>query len=399
MLTDAKVRGARPAGKPYALTENGGLILHVTPSGTKSWRWRRQVSGKAILTVLGRYPAMSLSQARRARDDLRERAAEPAQPVREVHKLKDVAARWHATQKPLWKPHHAADVWASLQTEIWPTLGDRAIDEISAAEVLATLQPIERRGAVELGHRLRQRLSAVWTYALVQGIVTTNPAGMLSKALTPIVQRGHRAAVVSLDHARDILVRVDAVPAYPITRLALRMLALTAVRPGELRGAEWAEVDFASKVWTVPAARMKHTERQAANMRDHVVPLPPQAIEVLEAARVFSGRGRLIFPSSADATATLSENAVGYLMNRAGFAGRQTAHGWRATFSSVMNERRPGDRAIIDIMLAHVPKDSVEAAYNRAQHMARRREIAEEWANMLMQGMPEASKLAELRRK
>ena len=183
------------------------------------------------------------------------------------------------------------------------------------------------------------------------------------------------------------------VPAHPLTRLALRMIALTAARPGELLGMEWREIG--GSVWTIPAARMKSTRERAADVSDHHVPLSLQALDVLGEAANLSG-GRYVFPSwSADRP--LSENALGYLMNRAGWAGRQCAHGWRATFTTIMNELHPSDNAILDLMLAHAPKNAVNAAYNRAVHIPRRGELAQLWADLLNLGP--ASALIDLPRK
>ena len=242
-----------------------------------------------------------------------------------------------------------------------------------------------------------KRLSAVWGFAIASGVAKNNPAAGITKALKPIVRQGRRAAVTSLDNARDAITRAEATPAHPVTRLALRLLALTAVRPGELRHATWGE--FNGDVWTIPGVRMKHTQARAAQIPDHVVPLSSHALAVLEALRPLTGKGALCFPSATDAGKPISENAIGYLLNRAGFAGRQTAHGWRATFSSLMNERNPADRDVIEAMLAHTPKDAVAAAYNRTSYAARRREIAQEWGDLLMAGVAAPVTLKGLPRK
>jgi integrase len=400
MLTDPACRNARVKdGKALILTDEGGLQLRVAPTGAKSWRWRRIEDGKERLTTLGRYPAMSLAQARAARDKLRDFGPEvPAETLR------DVTARWLARQTPLWKPHHAADVKANLDREIMKDLGDKPLHKITASMIVATLTKVEQRGAVELAHRLRQRLAAVWVFAIAGGAqLTHNPAAGIGKALQPVVRGGHRAAVTGLAEAREALQRAEAVPAHPVTRLALRLLALTAVRPGELRGATWGEFqlsgDLGQLAWTIPAARMKHIKERAASTPDHAVPLSRQAVEVLQAAHTLTGRLDLVFPSVVDSRAPMSENALGYLMNRAGYAGRQTAHGWRATFSSVMNERNPADRDVIEAMLAHMPRDSVHAAYNRTLYAARRRDIAQEWANLLLHGARPAVELLDGRRR
>ena len=393
MLTDAKARNAKPAEKPYRLLDAEGLHLFVSLAGGKSWRWRHQRDGKERLVTLGRYPAMSLADARRARDALRD---EPA-GVQAAPTLLDAFTSWHADQAPLWKPHHAADVMVGMKADILPTLGDSRLDQITPKMLLAQLRAVQDRGAVETAHRLRQRVSAVYGHAIAGGAVVNDPAATLTQALKPIVRQGRRAALVDLSAVRDMLRRAEAIPAHPITRLALRLMALTALRPGELRGGEWREVE--SDVWRIPGARMKHTRARAASIQDHVVPLSVQSLEALDALRGLTGSARLMFPNPANVKTSISENAVGYLLNRAGYAGRQTAHGLRASFSTVMNERYPADRGAIDLMLAHSPKDAVEAAYNRSQHTERRRELAQAWADLLLDGMPEAMTLLDLPRR
>ena len=207
--------------------------------------------------------------------------------------------------------------------------------------------------------------------------------------------KGRQPAVTELAEARAVLARAEAQPAHPLTRLALRLLALTAVRPGEIRGAAWAEfegLDGAEPLWRVPAERMKAR-------REHLVPLARQAVAALEAARPLSGRGPLVFPSARHAHRPMSENAIGYLLNRAGYHHRHVPHGWRATFATVMNERHRHDRQVIDLMLAHAPRDKTEGAYNRAAHLARRRELAQAWADLLLEGAPKAAELVGARRR
>jgi integrase len=400
MLTDVKARNAKGKDAAYEIIDGEGLHLRVATSGLRSWRVRRKRAGKETLTTLGHYPAMSLSDARAERDKLKAATGRDAPVVT----LETVAGDWMKTQAPLWKAHHAADVAESLKREIWPTLGARPIAEITAGDILLALRPVELRGAIDLAHRLRQRLSGVWTFALVQGLVATNPAAMLGKALQPMVAGGRRAAVLTLAQARDALAQSETVPAHPVVRMALRVLALTSVRPGELRGAEWAEFDLgkgdtAGGTWTIPGVRMKHIKRRAATTPDHIVPLSKQAVEALVEVRKLTGHGKLVFPTPADALQPISENALGYLMNRAGLAGRQTAHGWRATFSTVMNGRNRSDSEVIERMLAHTPTDAVKAAYDRGMHAERGREIAQEWADLLLDGRDAPADLVKLPRR
>jgi integrase len=203
--------------------------------------------------------------------------------------------------------------------------------------------------------------------------------------------KGQRHAIIDLVPARAILAAVERYPAHPVTKLAHRLLALTAVRPGELRMATWGEfegIDGDAPLWRIPAERMKMK-------REHIVPLAPAAVDVLAALRQLSGESALLFPMTRNGRRAISENAIGYMLNRAGYRGQHCPHGWRSTFSSVMNERHRADRAVFELMLAHAPADRVEAAYHRALHMERRRELACEWAALILKDAPAAADLLD----
>lgn len=264
------------------------------------------------------------------------------------------------------------------------------LKEITPPLVLSVLRAIEARPAIETAHRVRQRMSAVFVYGLAAGVGDSDPAAIVERALAPVV-RGRQPAVTELEAARKIIVDVEAIPAHPATKLAHRLIALTAVRSGEVRGArpdEFVGLDGKEPMWIIPAARMKMR-------RDHLVPLSRQAVEVVAIARQLAARGPLLFPSARFAHREMSENAIGYLLNRAGYYQRHVPHGWRSAFSTIMNERYREDRQIIDLMLAHGPGNEVEAAYNRAAHMERRRELAQIWADLILDGASPASSLLD----
>ncbi len=308
--------------------------------------------------------------------------------------VEEVARAWHARQTPSWTERHAEDVISSLAGHVFPELGARPIVDITPAMVLTVLRKIEARPAVETAHRVRQRMSMVFVDAIASGLAQSDPAAIVKPALATI-DRKRQPAITDLAQAREMLAKAEAIPAHPATRLALRFLALTSVRPGEVRAAAWSEfeeLDGAEPIWRIPAERMKMK-------REHVVPLSRQALAVLAAIKPISARAPYVFPSTRWARKPMSENAIGYLLNRAGYHQRHVPHGWRATFSSVMNERFPADRAVIDLMLAHAPKDAVEAAYNRATHKARRRELAQVWADLLLDGAVPAEGLVAVRRR
>jgi len=256
--------------------------------------------------------------------------------------------------------------------------------------VLGTLREIESRGSIETAKRIRQRISAAFVYGIAEGWVESDPAEKLGAVLKPL-RRGRQPAITELKPLQAMIRAAEEDYARPLSRLALRLLALTAVRPNELRGAWWAEfegLDGPEPLWRISAARMKgDLDRKEELGGDHLVPLAPQAIAVLRALWPLTGARDLVFPSTRHAHRPMSENTLGYLLNRAGYHGRHVPHGFRAAFSTIMNEwvERNGkdhDRQIIDLMLAHVPKGKVESAYNRAAYMPRRRELALIWADM-----------------
>ena len=390
MLTDAGVRAAKPKEHDYKLNDSGGLVLFVTKAGGKLWRLRYVYHGKEKLLSFGPYPKVGLADARYQRDAAKALLREGKDPslqkrIRKAiggdvaHTFEAIARGWHARSLPTWTERHAKDVLESLEAYVFPILGKLPINDITAPMVLGVLRQIEARPALETARRVRQRVSAVFVYAIALGVGEADPAAIVRGAMAPLI-KGRQPAVTDLAEARVILAAVEAIPAHPTTKLAHRLLALTVVRPGELRAARWGEfegLDGADPLWRVPAERMKMK-------KEHLVPLSRQAVEVLTGVRPLTGRGLLVFPSTRHAHLPMSENAIGYLLNRAGYHSRHVPHGWRATFSSVMNEAHRADRHVIDLMLAHAPEDKIEAAYNRAQHMGRRRELAQLWADILL---------------
>lgn len=421
MLTDIQARKAQPGDRDYKLSDSGGLYLFVTRAGTKSWRMKYRFANKEQLLTFGLYPDVSLAQARTQRDEARQLIRANKNPAHERRKAKLTSAaasertfekfarRWHEMQKARWAPVHADDVLRSLDRDVFPDLGALPIQEITAPTVLATLRKIEKRGSIETAKRVRQRISGVFTFAISEGVCEADPAAIVTKALKPLPKKGKQPALTDVAEAREVLRAAEASGAYPITKLASRLLALTVVRPGVIRGAAWPEfegIDWDSDatdepIWRVPAARMKLVlDRKGDEAFEHVVPLVPQAVEVLRAVRRLTGRCPYVFPGQRHAHKPLSENAIGYLYNRCGYHARHVPHGWRAAFSTTMNEqavrlRRFEDAPVIELMLAHVPENKVKAAYDRAGHMERRRELAQEWADMLLDGLVPAEQLIE----
>ena len=393
MLTNAAVKAARPRAAAYKLTDERGLHLLVAPNGRRSFRWRFRLGGREQLLTFGTWPEISLDQARERAELAREQLAlghdprncELAQPV-EVRTFDDVARRWHDHMRPRWTEVHAGDVVASLERDVLPAIGAMPLAAITPPVVLSALRSVEQRGRLETARRVRQRISAVFCYAMGEGWADADPAAIVGRALMPPAPARRQPALLDIDDVRELLAAVDQLAAAPIAKLASRFLALTAVRLAAVRGARWSEMenlDGPAALWRVPAARMKLKKAKKADPgADHLVPLSRAAVEVLRGARALAGEAELVFPGRGGGR-SIGEGAIGELYDQAGYAGRHVPHGWRATFSTILNEVDPGDSALIERALAHAPKDKVKAAYDRAAQLARLRALFERWGDLL----------------
>ncbi|WP_336974125.1 tyrosine-type recombinase/integrase [Sphingobium aromaticiconvertens] len=410
------------------MADSGGLYLHVAKTGLRTWRMKFRFDKKEKLLTFGPYPDVSLSDARDMRDDARRKirnhedpsgarqralAAKEDERIAQASELsfEAVGRIWHEQQAPRWAPVHAADVITSLERDVFPDIGAKALRAIDAPAVLATLRKVEARGSIETAKRLRQRISAIYSYAISEGIVSTDPAAVVGNALKPLPKKRKQPSITDPEQAREVLRAAEASGASPVTKFASRLLALTAVRPAVVRGVTWDEfegIDWSGDLigpqrplWRIPAGRMKLIlDKKDEEEFEHLVPLPWQAVDLLREVRRLTGRASLVFPGQRHTHKPLSENAIGYLYNRVGYHGRHVPHGWRAAFSTTMNARavrqkRYEDKAVIELMLAHEPTNKVAAAYDRAGHMERRRELAQEWADMLMKGLAPARDLLD----
>lgn len=421
MLTEAKCKTAKAADKPYKLSDSQGLHLYVSKTGHKSWRYKYRFGGKERRIVFGPYPEISLKAARELRDDARRDLREGRDPGEEYRNrstrrsagvdsdrtFKAVALRWHELQAPQWKARHAHDVRASLEAEVFPAIGGMEISEIRPARIRGLLEEVQGRGAIETAHRIRQRISAVFRYAIASEIAEFDPAAAVGSALRPVI-RGKQPALLKLEDARAFLKAFESEPGHPTTKLASRLLALTAARPGTVQLAEreeFEDLDGPEPIWRIPALKMKLQRAQSEmDEFEFVIPLSRQAAETVKAAAAYARNRMYLFPSARHSHRPITDNALNTAYRRVqAFSGRHVPHGWRATFSTIMNERaiaqdRPGDRAIIDLMLAHQP-EGVEARYNRAAYMPRRRQLAQDWADMLMEGVAPPKSLLHLPRR
>lgn len=452
MLTDAKIKAAKPIkDKDYKLADSGQLFLHVTSAGGKHWRmnytYGRNAKGKPVQKTLtfGPYPAITLVDARGKRDDAKallrdgrdpaveRRVSAKARATASENTFQIVAERWFELKSGWsvakfrawcaahggkwaardaanwvdrpgagWSVVHSGDVLQSLDRDVFPEIGDLPVAEIESPKVLEVLNAIVVRGAIETAHRICQRIEAVYVYAIPAGIAKANPAASMMKALPRVPRAKKQPSIIDRirDHddqikaVRKMLRDCDDERCRASTKFALRLLALTAVRPNEIQNAHWSEIedlDGPEPLWRIPAARMKgDQDRKAEEFGEHLVPLSPQAVDVIRALRPLTGGYALMFPSERHVHRPISENTLRALLIRAGYYQRHVPHGFRAAFSTIMNERpdkQDGDRAVIDLMLAHLPKEKVEGAYNRALYMPRRREIAAAWGELIVEGL------------
>jgi hypothetical protein len=414
MLTDRECRTAQPGERDRKLFDGGGLHLLVKSTGYKSWRLKYRFGGKEKQLTFGPYPVLSLKDAREMRDQAKRDLLAGVDPGRKsqatrarrlgrtdgAYTFRQAALRWHKVQTLGWKARHAANVLRALETELFPEIGDRPLTELKPSDIRPIVEGMQDRGAVEQAHRMLQRVSRIFQLAGADERAEADPAVSLNAILRPIVKKKY-PAILDLPTARRALQRFEEERHWPMTKLASRLLALTASRPGPLRMArpeEFFDLDGEDPRWIIPAEKMK-LERAQAEQESFAftIPLSRQAAATVRAALEFSGGRDFLFPSTQNAKLPISYNALGVAYRRSpGFSGRHVPHGWRSTFSTIMNERaadldRPGDRAIIDLMLGHKP-EGVEAHYNRAAYMPRRRLIAQEWADLLAEGLvsPEA---------
>jgi integrase len=400
MLNDKTCKNAKcPADKPRArFADAAGLYLEVAASGSKRWFAKYRFGGKERRMALGRYPEVSLKQAREARDEARRTRAAGADPVqaRQVERLtktasgantfEAVAREHHAikSKSPDWSINHARQWLRCLEKDVFPWIGSIALADVSAPMLLQTLRRVEQRSALRLAHDLREYAGQVFRYGIATGRCTDNPAANLRGALRAAPVK-HLAAVLEPQKTGELLRAIDGYAGQPTTRAALLLSALLFQRPGNIRAMEWAEIDTAKALWTIPAAKMKRRMYGKANGRPHFVPLALQALAVLEDLRPLTGHGRFVFPSLLTGEQCMSENTLRAALRRMGYTNDDmTAHGFRAMARTLIAEQLPGVAPdVIEAQLAHGKSGPLGMAYDRAEFMAQRREMMTAWADYL----------------
>ena len=373
-LTVKAVEAAKPRDIGYKLADGAGLYLYVTKAGGKSWRANYVRAGKQATRTYGRYPDVSLADARKAhaaaRDPVALAAVVAASPTFEA-----VARAWLKLKLPtLSNGKHQVQVENTLERFVFPALGNRPINSLKRSELVAVVHQVQEGGKIETAHRVAGRICAVFDYAIDVGHIESHPASGLVRVLQSRKVKKPMASIPPAD--AGALLRAIADYDEPVTRLGLQLLAHTFVRVGELRGMRWSELREDGAVWVVPAERMK--------LRlPHVVPLSDQARAVLASLQLVSGDREFVLNSPLRPGHPISENTFLFALYRLGYRGRMTAHGFRALASTVLNEQSGFAHDVIERQLAHKETDAVRAAYNRAEYLPLRRELMSWWGNWL----------------
>lgn len=387
MLTDTRIRTAKAEAKAYKLTDAHGLHLLVNPTGSKLWQLRYRFEGKERLTALGPYPEVTLTEAREKREVLRKQVREGQDP-REGKRQKKlerlivqestfivVAKSWFESWSKARSIRHAEYVQRRLEQDVFPVIGKRPISEIEAPELVMMLKQIEKRGALDIAKRANQTVGQIFRYAIAHGLTKRNPASEVRPSDVLASRRAVNYARIDEKSLPDLLRKIDAYQGKPATRQALKLMTLTFVRTSELIKAHWQEFDMKEAQWRIPAERMK--------MRTpHVVPLSRQALQVLKTLHTVTGHNLLLFPGERNHDKPISNNTILKALERMGYKGRMTGHGFRGLASTILHEQGY-DHAHIELQLAHQERNRVSASYNHAQYLTQRTKLMQKWADFL----------------
>ena len=389
-LTQLQVKNAKIINKPLKVSDGGGLFLLVkssNPKDSKYWRLAYRFAGKQKTLALGVYPAVSLALARDRRDKARsllvngidpsntKKAKKIAIRAMEENSFEIVAREWFMGRKHNWKENHSSKIITRLEKDIFPWLGTCPVGEITAPELLIAIRRIESRGALETAHRTLSYCGQIFRYSIATGRATRDTAADLRGALPPVKEK-HHASITDPKLIGKLLHNIDGYQGSFVTRCALQISPLVFLRPGELRKAEWIEIDLDKAEWRIPAARMKMNAV-------HIVPLASQTIAILREIHPLTGLGKYIFPGARTDSRPMSENAVLGALRRMGYSNEEmTGHGFRSMASTLLNELG-FNRDAIERQLAHAERDSVRAAYNYAEYLPERQKMMQLWADYL----------------
>jgi len=378
---DIKYRNAKPKAKPYKLGDGDGLYLLINPNGSKWWRYRYTFAGKEKGLSFGVYPATTLEAARKKRTEARELLADGIDPsiarkeekAEKTNTFRHVASEWLGKVSHTWVKDHADKTRRTLEKDLYPFLGDKSVNKIVQADILAALHKMESRGVV--AQRACRLCSQIFRFAVASGMATHDP----SFALKDVLRKRQSTHFPAITEPKDVAILLRAIHSYPgtlVVQSALKLLPMFFVRPGELRNAEWSEVDFDAKIWAIPGERMKLK-------LPHIVPLSRQAIDILKTVHEVTGNGKYVFPSHRSDAKPISDNAFYVALNSMGYAGTMTPHGFRALSRTILDEVLQFPAHLIEHQLAHAVKDVNGRSYNRTSHIEERKKMMQVWADYL----------------
>ena len=413
-LTDTAIRKAMPGPKTRKLSDGKGLYLELSPAGGRWWRLKYRIAGVEKRISLGTYPETSLKAAREKMEEARalvaqgidpsqarkaakqEAAHQDEQAQREAQGLplhgsfESVAREWFDTRKEEWAPTYAKKIFRRLEVDVFPWLGRLPVPNITPPMVLDMLRKAENRGAIETAHRVLETCGQVFRFAVATGRIESNPARDLKDALRkPMVQ--HFAAITDPQRFGELLRAIDSYRGTPVVCAALRLMPLMLLRPGELRQAQWDELDLPAATWTVPAARMKREKVGKIYGKPHIVPLPRQAVAIFEALKPLTEHSPYVFRGERSAQRPMSDAAINAALRTLGFSADEvTGHGFRASARTMIVERLGIAESVVEAQLAHSVRDNLGRAYNRTEFMQERVRMMQQWADYLdtLRGTP-----------
>ena len=382
-LSDAKIRRAKPGSKPYKLYDGDGLFMLIHPNGSRYWRLKYRAAGKEKLFAVGVYPEVNLAEARAKVIEARRVIREGGDPVIErrrhraessVPTFRAMAEEWIATRENQWSPTYRDAVKSALAANLYPQVGDMSVQAITVPILREALLLMEQRGVLAALRKVRMWASLVFRYAIATGRCENDPAAPLRGTFKAHKSRNF-AALTTAQEFGKLVARIRTYDGSPVTRCALLLMAYTFTRTGELRSAEWTELDLEGAMWRIPAERMKMREA-------HLVPLSGQARKILAELKLLTGTSRWVFPNERKPQKPMSENTILYALYRLGYHSRATGHGFRSSASTLLNEMG-FDPDVIERQLAHKERNKVRAAYHRAEYLAERSEMMQRWTDYI----------------
>lgn len=386
MLSEVKIRRAKPKEKAYRIWDGKGLYLEITPTGGKSWKYKYRFNHKEKRLGLGRYPEVGLKEAREKLFEERRllaagvdpsqhrKARKEADILRSANSLEVIAREWFNRYSQNWAVSHSKTVLRRLERDIFPWIGDRAISEITAPELLAVIRQVEGRGALETAHRELNICGQIFRYAIATGRAERDPSGDLRGALPPVKSK-HLAAITEPQRVGELMRMIDGYQGSLIVQCALKLAPLVFVRPGELRHACWKDIDLFKSEWRFTVSKTK---------TEHIVPLSDQAITILKEINPLTGRGEWVFPSGRTRERPMSENAILAALRSLGVTKQEmSGHGFRAMARTLLDEELKVRPDLIEHQLAHAVKDPLGRAYNRTQFLEERHQMMQQWADYL----------------